>query len=419
MLLLERTFFSSYTPGDFGVLKMGNNDTSKVVGIGTVCLKTSNGTKLILKNVRHAPDIRLHLISTSVLNDDGYFNIFGGAQWKHTKGSLAVARGIKFSGLYWLKASILFNAVNTVDCDNSSDLWHKRLSHISEEGLNCLAEKNLLPGLKEAKLENCAHCLAGKQHRVSFKSHPPSRKPEVLELMHSDLCGSMRTKNFGGGLYFVTFIDDHSRKLWVYVLKTKDQVLGVFKQFQASVERETGKKLKCVRTDNGGEYCGPFDEYCRQQGIRHQKTPPKTPQLNGLAERMNRTLMERVRCLFSEAKLPESFWGETLYTAAHVINLSTVIVLQADVSDRVWYGKDVSYSHLRVFGCKAFMNVPKDERSKLDVKTRECIFIGYGYDKFGYRFYDPVEKKLVRSRDVIFLEDQTIEDIGKTENQSL
>ena len=65
------------------------------------------------------------------------------------------------------------------------------------------------------------------------------------------------------------------------------------------------------------------------------------------------------------------------------------------------------------------MNVPKDERSKLDVKTRECIFIGYGYDKFGYRFYDPVEKKLVRSRDVIFLEDQTIEDIGKTENQSL
>jgi len=75
----------------------------------------------------------------------------------------------------------------------------------------------------------------------------------------------MRTKTFGGGLYFVTFIDDHSRKIWVYVLKTKDQVLGVFKQFQVSVERETGKKLKC--DDNGGEYCGPFDEYCRQQGI--------------------------------------------------------------------------------------------------------------------------------------------------------
>jgi len=107
------------------VLKMGNNDTSKVISIGIVCLKTSNRIKLILKNVRHAPDIRLHMISTSVLDDDGYFNTFGGAQWKLTKGSLVVARGMKFSSLYWLKASILFNAVN-VDCDNLSDIWHCR-----------------------------------------------------------------------------------------------------------------------------------------------------------------------------------------------------------------------------------------------------------------------------------------------------
>jgi len=89
--------------------------------------------------------------------------------------------------------------------------------------------------------------------------------------------------------------------------------------------------------------------------------------------------------------------------------------LQVDIPNRVWYGKDVSYSYLRVFGCKAFVHVPKDERSKLDAKTRECIFIGYGHDEFGYRFYDPVGKKLVRSIDVIFVEDQTIEDIGKTE----
>ena len=116
-----------------------------------------------------------------------------------------------------------------------------------------------------------------------------------------------------------------------------------------------------------------------------------------------------------EAKLLGSFWGEALHTAAHVINLSVVVILQADVPDRMWYGKDVSYSHLRVFGCKAFVHVPKDERSKLDAKTRECIFISYGHDEFGYRFYDPVEKKLVRSCDVILVEDQTIEDIGKIE----
>ena len=237
----------------------------------------------------------------------------------------------------------------------------------------------------------------------------------MLELVYFDVCGPLKVRSNGGALYFVTFIDDHSRKLWVYALKTKDQVLEVFKQFQALVERQTGKKLKCIRTDNSGEYCGPFDEYCREQGIRHQKTPPKTPQLNGLAERMNRTLIERVRCLLSDANLPRSFWAEALYTVAHVINLSPSVPLQGDVSNKVWFGKDVSYSHLRVFGCKAFVHVPKDGRSKLDAKTRQCIFLGYGQDEFGYRLYDPIEKKLVRSRDVVFVEDQTIDDIDKVE----
>ena len=102
-------------------------------------------------------------------------------------------------------------------------------------------------------------------------------------------------------------------------------------------------------------------------------------------------------------------------TTAHVINLSPVVALKSDVPNSIWYGKDVSYDHLRVFGCKAFVHVPKDERSKLDAKTRQCIFIGYGLDEFGYRLYDPIEKQLVKSRDIIFMKNQTIEDIDKVE----
>ncbi|RDX67589.1 hypothetical protein CR513_53513, partial [Mucuna pruriens] len=85
---------------------------------------------------------------------------------------------------------------------------------------------------------------------------------------------------------------------------------------------------------------------------------------------------------------------------------------------KIWFGKDVKYDHLRVFGCKAFVHVPKDERSKLDMKTRQCIFIGYGHDEYGYMMYDPVEKKLVRSRDVQFIKDQTIEDIYKVKKST-
>ncbi|KAD6119895.1 hypothetical protein E3N88_11166 [Mikania micrantha] len=245
-----------------------------------------------------------------------------------------------------------------------------------------------------------------KQNRVTFKIHSPSRKERILDLVHSDVCGPMKTRSLGGCSYFVTFIDDHSRKVWVYSLKSKNQVFDVFKQFHALVERQTGKNLKCIRTDNRGEYIGPFDAYCREKGIRHQKSPPKTPQLNGLAERMNRTLAERVRCLFSHAGLPNSFWGEALNTAVHVINLTPCVPLSFDVPDRVWRGKDVSYNHLRVFGCKAFVHIPKDERSKLDVKTKPCIFLGYGQDEFGYRLYDPVLKKLPQSGDETQVDEQ-------------
>ncbi|RDX65921.1 hypothetical protein CR513_55373, partial [Mucuna pruriens] len=131
-----------------------------------------------------------------------------------------------------------------------------------------------------------------------------------------------------------------------------------------------------------------------------------------LLKRMN-------RCMLSEAKLPKHFWGETLYTIVHVINLNPAVALNTEVADKIWSDKDVNYDHLRVFGCKAFVHVPKDERSKLNMKTRQCIFIGYSHDEYGYKMYDPVEKKLVRSYDVQFMEDQTIEDIDKVKKSTL
>ncbi|GKF98141.1 putative RNA-directed DNA polymerase, partial [Tanacetum coccineum] len=171
--------------------------------------------------------------------------------------------------------------------------------------MSILSKKNVLSGVHDINLKKCSHCLAGKQTRLAFKIRSPFRIENILDLVHSDVCGPMKTKTLGGCSYFVTFIDDHSRKVWVYTLKTKD----VFKQFHALVERQTGNKLKCIRTDNGGETpqlnglaermhrtlvervrCLLSHAGLREHGIQHQKTPPKTPQLNGLAERMHRTL---------------------------------------------------------------------------------------------------------------------------------
>ena len=193
-------------------------------------------------------------------------------------------------------------------------------------------------------------------------------------------------------------------------------MLDAFKELHARLERETGRKLKAVRADNGGEYKGPFENYCKLHGIRLEKTIPKPPQQNGVTERMNRTIEEWIRCMLSHSKQPKSF--SAMRTSIDLINLSPSIPLKGDVPEKVWTEKDVSYDNLRVFGCKVFFHIPKDETSKLDVKAKPCIFLGYGHEEFGYILWDPLSTKIVRSRDVVFLEDQLVDNGDKKEKSS-
>ena len=278
-----------------------------------------------------------------------------------------------------------------------------------------MAKKSLIPFAKGTSLNPCEFCLFGKQHRVSFNI-PSTRKPNVLDLVYSDVYGPIDVETLGGNKYFVTFIDDASQKVWFYVLKTKDQVFEHFKKFHAMVEREKGKLLKCLRSDNGGEYTSnEFKSYCSEKGIKHEKTILSTPQQNEVAERMNHTIIEKIKCMLRIANLPKSFWGEAIVTACYLINRSPSFPLNFDIPKRVWTEKDVFYSHLKVFGCKALVHVPKEQRLKLDSKSTPCIFVGYGDAKFGYKLWDSKEKKMIRSRDVVFHENENLANFEKTE----
>ena len=130
---------------------------------------------------------------------------------------------------------------------------------------------------------------------------------------------------------------------------------------------------------------------------------------------MNRTIVEKIRCMLRMANLPKSFWGEAIVTACYLINGFPSVPLDFDIPERVWIGKDVSYSHLKVFECNAFVCVPKEQRSKLDSKSTPCIFVGYGDVEFGYKLWDPKEKKMIRSRDVVFNENKNLADFEKIE----
>ncbi|GKE71302.1 retrovirus-related pol polyprotein from transposon TNT 1-94, partial [Tanacetum coccineum] len=158
--------------------------------------------ELVLHNVKHVPDMRLNIISTGLLDEDGYHNSSGNGLWKVTLGSLIVARGKRKSKLYMTHPKISKSIVNAIDNDDMTELWHKRLGHMSEKGMSILSKKNVLSGVHDINLKKCSHCLAGKQTRRAFKS-PSFRTENILDLVHSDVCGPMKTKTLGGCSYFV------------------------------------------------------------------------------------------------------------------------------------------------------------------------------------------------------------------------
>ena len=223
--------------------------------------------------------------------------------------------------------------------------------------------------------------------------------------MHTDVWGPTQVSSLGGSRYYVTFIDDATRKTWIYRIKNKSNVFDTFKKWKALVEIETRKKLKYLRSDNGGEYCSKeFDRYCSEHGIHREKTVPRTPQENGVSERMNRTIMERARCMRLHAGLPLQFWADAVDTAVYLINRGPSSSLDGGVPEEAWTGKKVNYSILKPFGCEAFVHIDKENRTKLEAKSKKCTFIGYGVNDFGYRLYDYENHKIIRSRDVIFNE---------------
>ena len=176
--------------------------------------------------------------------------------------------------------------------------------------------------------------MSGKQSRVAFHRFPSCGKQNILDLVHINVC-TMQNNTLGGALYYVTFIDDHSRKVWAYALKSKYQALDVFKDFHVKIERQTGKQLKYVRVYNGHEYRGPFEQYCRSHGIKLEKIVHKTPQQNDVAKKMNRTICDRIRCMLSHAKLSKSYWSEAMRITIDLINLSPSYPLKGDIPGRV------------------------------------------------------------------------------------
>ena len=398
------SIFSSIDRSIKPKIKLGNGDFVQAKGRGTVTVSTSRGTKTI-KNVLFIPELDQNLLSVPQMLRNGYEVTFKDncCFIVDTKDS-AVAK-IKMDGnSFYLDLNVIEGHALSANSDMSV-VWHKRFGHYNFDSLKLLHDRCMIEGMPA--ISECAHlcegCELGKHHRVSFPRATANRAKSRLELVHSDICGPIRTAFLNNNFYFILFIDDHSRMIWVQFLENKSQALSKFKSFKSMVETQSGQRIKVLRTDNGGEYTSrDFQNFCLETGIVHQLTVPYSPQQNGVSERKNRTIMEMSRCMMFEKRLPKFLWAEAVNTSVYLLNRLPTKSVNGKTPIEAWSGRKPTANHLRVFGSLCYFHVPTVKRGKLDETAVKGIFVGYSTESKGYRIYNLNESKIQISRDVHF-----------------
>ncbi|KAE8673094.1 hypothetical protein F3Y22_tig00111812pilonHSYRG00176 [Hibiscus syriacus] len=379
----NREWFSDLVELNAGVVYMGNDNACKTVGIGSIRLKNQDGSTRVLTDVRYVPSLKKNLISLGALESEGSAVTMRDGVLKVTYGALVMMKGIRKNNLYYYQGSTIIGAVVAAsggDDLDATQLWHMRLGHAGEKSLKILAKKGLLKGAKACKLNFCEHCVMGKQKRVKFGTTIHNTK------------------------------DDFSSRVWVYPMKSKDEVLQIFLKWKNMIENQTGRKIKRLRTDNGGEYkSDPFYDVCHEYGIVRHFTVRHTPQQNGVSERMNRTLLEKVRCMLSNAGLGKAFWAEAVTYAGHLINRMPSSAIGGKTPLEVWSGKPATdYDSLHVFGSTAYYHV---KESKLDPRAKKALFMGITHGVKGFRLWCLDTKKIICSRDVTFDESALVKKV--------
>ena len=253
-------------------------------------------------------------------------------------------------------------------------------------------------------LKFCEPCVLGKSTKLKFPKKSEFRATRTLQLIHTDVCGPISPESPGGSKYFLTFTDDYSRVTWVIPLKQKSQVFEELKAFIEYQEKVRRQSVECIRSDNGGEYTSnQIESWLKGKRIRHEKTVPYCPQQNGISERVNRTLCDRASSMLHGAELPATLWCEALLTAAYIKNRSPTTAIENKTPFEMFHGTKPSVKHFRVFGCRAYAYLNKNDRDgKFSEKAEVCTFIGYDLESKGYRLWSDNRRQVIIRRHVRF-----------------
>lgn len=381
-----------------------------VTGIGKGKMTFGDGY-VSVKNVMHVPDLAVNLLSVSQIVKGGnsvLFNSDGCTVYNDKSEKVLSCKTT--GGVYRINSDDNENKCFMAKNKVSALTWHRRLGHANYQVMKKM-RAGAVHGVSfeddDSDISQCEICAKGKQAKLPFKDSK-TESNDILELIHSDLMGPQNTRSLGHALYLLTFIDDYSRKVFVYFLKKKDETFSKFVEFKAFIEKQTGKEIKTLRTDNGGEYMSnAFDSFLKKSGIKHETTVAYTPEQNGVAERMNRTLTEKAKCFLFDAELPTTFWAEAINMAAYVVNrmpCRKLMQREKQTPNEYFSNEKCDLSDLKLFGSKVMVLKPKQQRSKFDENSTKMVFVGYDDCVKGYRCVNVKTRKMNVSRNVKFFE---------------
>lgn len=387
-------------------LNLATMDSTKIQGTGIVKLNVSDKVTAVLKNTLFVPNLRSNLLSVAKITDYGHEVTFkkDGATIVN-KDNEKIFEAKRVENLYVINDTSEIASIANIK-ENPWQNLHENFGHLNMKDLKYLVNRECVHGIKvtgDEKMPTCEVCVQGKLARIPF-DRSNTISSETLQLVHTDICGPMRVQSLSGSRYFVTLIDDKTRYCEVLFMKNKSDIFEKFVEYKTRVEKQTGKKIKIVRSDNGREYLSDkFKDLFKREGIIHELTAEYTPEQNGVAERFNRTLVEMARCMLLQSKLPPTFWAEAVMTACYIRNRCPTRALNGGIPYTAWTTKIPTVAHFKTFGVVAHMLEKGKNLGKFDPRSRKCIFIGYSLESKAYRLWDPVARKVLKSRDVKFL----------------
>jgi len=394
----NRRSFTCYKPIT-GYVTVADGTMLPIVGIGKVAVTSCVGGRsntLQLHDVLHVEGLRESLISVNQLAVHKVFVLFDVNRCTIIHGDDIIGEGSIDNGVYRIASEDTAFMV-TIDVD----VAHRRFGHVPVDTLKKIDVK--LSGKKSF----CEVCIEGKSARKVFESHDKVGSGEVpYEIIVSDVAGPFSVPTIDGHVYYVTFTDSLTGYITGYLMKNKSEVADLFEEYEAMSSNRHNRSMKVFRTDNGTEYVNnQMSSYLKSKGILHQKTVRYTPQQNGISERFNRTIMNKVRCLLFDSKCPLSMWGHAFHTAIFLLNRLPRSHCKESPYE-LEFKRKPKLSMIKRFGCVAMVHVPTELRGKLERRAVRRMMVGYDLLSKAWMVYDSVEGRTQLSRDVDFNEDE-------------